>query len=705
MTPLKINLFNLGQSAEGLSKLGTLNPEFPTNSPSQNIVSSKSSVTNLMLQSGLHPTTHSDIKEVLSVLSNKGYHLNQDSVQTIQQFMRNQPGSVEDKLATVQALAQKNLEITPTNLSSIYEALKGVPVSTVLHEFLQDDSLLEVEADIHKEQEEVHLLKHLKNHPDFKKMVEAIESEQSLSQELKNEILKALKQIEMADFTKLKQMDKGIMDLILYKWSNLTTSTNSYLSDLQKMFLSAVKDVQSEASFAKVLDALKLIIAELPNETELVEAFERASREASQGRELTARKELSQALNQISDENAQLQNAIPSVTLSSSEQYLINEAVQSLQLDSKTIVVTEITKKLSQLAIDFKKMRQDISKNLEQITGETKQVNQNQMKHLLEASIKKLDNAILKGDYLLYTDMRTEKKLLTASSQLAEAKNLLTKGNHAEARLIVKEVKTLIDQLTFKPSEVRVKHFVSKQSLKELLPAKQIATEFQQAIKPFPEQDQSARRIFETIRRLGLTNENELVQALSSSASKGEQDLPSNLKSTLLKMMQEEGTGKHTQPIEQALSSLTGQQLLSKHDSNGIQSLFMQLPLLLNKQVENVKVYLNSNNKDGKIDWENCSLYFVLETRKLGDIGILVTATNRNLSITLKNNREQFQEKMELLTDTAVERLNDIGYNVSSIQFKPFTTDRVDETMSAVVKTDTITDNAADHKKGYDFTV
>ena len=60
---------------------------------------------------------------------------------------------------------------------------------------------------------------------------------------------------------------------------------------------------------------------------------------------------------------------------------------------------------------------------------------------MLETTISKLDNAILKSDMMLFTDMKTEKQFMKASTQLAEAKKLFAKGDHAEAGKIVKEVK------------------------------------------------------------------------------------------------------------------------------------------------------------------------------------------------------------------------------------------------------------------------
>ena len=87
------------------------------------------------------------------------------------------------------------------------------------------------------------------------------------------------------------------------------------------------------------------------------------------------------------------------------------------------------------------------------------------------------------------------------------------------------------------------------------------------------------------------------------------------------------------QQAEQALTNITGQQLLSKSDGNGtLQSMFFNLPLMLGEKPENLQVFINSKNEGEQVQWENCNLYFLLETRKLGDVGILLNSTDRNLS-------------------------------------------------------------------------
>jgi hypothetical protein len=195
------------------------------------------------------------------------------------------------------------------------------------------------------------------------------------------------------------------------------------------------------------------------------------------------------------------------------------------------------------------------------------------------------------------------------------------------------------------------------------------------------------------VKAMGFTHEVDAAKAIVD-----KQEAPHSVKSQLIQMLGTEDGGQRL-PIEQALANITGQQLLNKQDASGIQNLFLQLPILLNKQVENVKIYVNSQKKGEKIDWENCSLYFVLETKKLGEVGISISAVNRNLSIAFKNDQTTFSEKVKPFVEIAKDRLQEIGYHVHSIQFQPFT-ERVE-----MKKTESIQATSTYTEKGYDFSI
>jgi len=489
--------------------------------------------------------------------------------------------------------------------------------------------------------------------------------------------------------------------------------TASKETNIAETIRNLVKDVQKDPSLAKVLDKTAALFAEQGANEELDElkkAHDKAQQLQENGRELAARRELSNALSKVEQDLGIQQPASQENTLSEAEQYTINEAVQTLKLDSQNVMVTEITKKLSQMAIDFKTLKREITRNLDNISKMLENRNilpQANVRQILESTIHKLDNAILKGDYLLYTDMSTEKKMLAASSQLAEAKKLLAKGKISEANKIVKEVKANIENIVFKPSDVKVKHFVSdKLGLENFSSARQMASTVEQAVQPFTNNEPSARQMYDTIRKLGLTHEHDAGFSLvSKNGTPADPQQTENLKAALMKMMKtEEMKPQLMQQVEQTVNNITGQQLLNKQDSSGMQNLFFQLPYMMEKQVENIKIYVNSRKDGEKVDWENCSIYFVLETKRLGDIGVLLSSSEKNVSLTFRSNKEQLSEKLAGFTEVTQERFREIGYQLQTMNVKP-----LNEPKTSASTEERVTEKAqlapTFTEKGYDFSI
>jgi len=223
-----------------------------------------------------------------------------------------------------------------------------------------------------------------------------------------------------------------------------------------------------------------------------------------------------------------------------------------------------------------------------------------------------------------------------------------------------------------------------------------------QVMQP-PADGPSARHVFDTIRRLGLTHEYEAAEWLVFKGNQ-EESASQNMKGVLLRLAQS-GNESVARQAEQALTNLTGQQLLNKWDGTaGWQSFFFTLPLLWQNEVQNVNVYVNGRQHGEQIDWENCQLYFLLETRKLGDLGILLHANERNLSITLRNDREDFAEKAKPFIDRAKEKLEEIGYRVTAVNVTKLANEvqRKDEQSSPASSTRTYRRFA---ERGYDVTI
>lgn len=424
--------------------------------------------------------------------------------------------------------------------------------------------------------------------------------------------------------------------------------------------------IQKEPSFERVLSNIKETMPELKLSLEQAEVL------FASGKEMAARGELMKAIEPLIPPPAsQTAPVIP------------DELFAHVPYQTKDVLVTRITEKMSQSAIDFKQFKRDIARNLQTAERLMAQKAPQQAKPVIETAIKTLDQAILKSDFMLYTDMKTEKQLMQASGQLAEARKWLAKGETGQAARITAEVKALIENVTFKPSDARVMHMITQETADT---APRVLAGAMAGLYDTP----TARSAFELVRAAGFTYEQEQAAAL---ASREKADMLPSVKQALLSQMhQQAADGKP----EQMQAALTGQQLLSKADP-GLQSMMMSLPFLLGGQSENVNVFIRSKNGGDQVDWENCSVYFLFDTTKLGPVGITISAADKNVSIKVQNDKVNFQQKMEPLTIVLKERLADIGYRVGSVQFSEF---QANEQETATIKQE-----KTSTAKGFDFTI
>ncbi|WP_241738718.1 hypothetical protein [Anoxybacillus flavithermus] len=522
----------------------------------------------------------SELEKAEQILLAQGIRLSKGEKAILRRFFEKAKGTLNEKLETIQALANKKLEVTELHLQSIHEALHGEPFGEVLTKLA----------------DHLDLLPHLQS------------SEENNRESVNNEtkIFNSQTETELLEDQRISQKDR----------------------------ISAGAEATNEQQ------------TELP--------------------------------------------------------YWNEEWVQSIPIQAKDMIVKTITEKLSQAAFDFKKLQIEMNKKLENAafllnSGQT--LAHQQAKQFVEAVIHTLDRAILQGEFMLFTDMKTEKQMLQASAKLAEAKQLLTEGEQSDALNIVNEVKKLLGGLRFQPADVKMKYFVSAFHFneQEAMPKQQLLSQLARTLKLPLGEEVSARSMFEQFRQLGFQHEQDISRALWLKQPAME---PQNIKAVLMKLSQGE-LGMIAQQAEHALVNMTGQQLLSKFDTNNhVQTMFYQFPVLLHDQMETVHIYLNSRNDEGKLDWQNCSLYFLLDTEKYGKIGILLQALERNLTITIKTDNAQLSEALKSLTEMAKENLEAIGYNVKGIAFA-----KMNEQEEQKTAAETTQEKETNREKGYDWTV
>jgi hypothetical protein len=522
----------------------------------------------------------SELEKAEQILLAQGIRLSKEEKAILRRFFEKAQGTLNEKLETIQALANKKLEVTELHLQSIHEALHGEPFGEILTQLA----------------DHLDLLPHLQS------------SEENNRESVNNE-------------TKI-----------------FNSQTETDLIEDQRIS-------QKDRIFAGA--------------------------EATNGQ----------------------QTELP---------YWNEEWFQTIHVQSKDMIVKTITEKLSQAALDFKKLQIEMNKKLENAafllnSGQT--LARQQAKQFVEAVINTLDRAILRGEFMLFTDMKTEKQMLQASAKLAEAKQLLTEGKPSDALTIVNEVKNLLGGLRFQPADVKIKHFISAFHFneQEVMPKQQLLSQLARTLKLPLGEEVSARSMFEQFRQLGFQHEKDVSRSLLLKQPAMESQ---NIKVVLMKLSQGE-LGMIAQQAEHALMNMTGQQLLSKFDANHhMQTMFYQLPVILHDQIETVHIYLNSRNDEGKLDWQNCSLYFLLDTEKYGKIGILLQALERNLTITIKTDNAQLAEALKSLTEMAKENLEAIGYNVKGIAFAKMNEQEEPKTVA-----ETTQEKETNREKGYDWTV
>ncbi|MCR2822353.1 hypothetical protein [Lederbergia panacisoli] len=637
-----------------------------------------------------------NVRQAVQVLHQYHIPISRETLNNIRSYIEKGPGTSEQRLETIINMAKKQLDFTPNQIKAVHEALHGRSLGSVLNELVQESnpdfkiqnpSINRSEANREIQQTVLNqtsnvvqdtmreALKQLKTSASLSTVLQFIKGKQELPITLNHAVERALQlQASGRELDAKQEIISALTKLLTSEKPIQVTSTDilSQGTDIQSEIQEALKQVKTAPNLLKVLQFIKenTLLQNLPEiqKNNLQQSVEKAELLQAGGRALAARHEIAMGLT----------NLVEAETLTQPEQeadaaYRIsNDILASIPVQSRDLIVTTITKKLSQAALDFKAVKRDILNTLRTTELLLKQAPL-QARQLLEAVIKQLDNAILKSDFMLFTDMGTEKKLMQASSQLHEARKLLGKGDFIKANEIVNQVKNTVDKLIFQPSDQRVKHFVSKEllNLEQFPVEKEIVRSFNEPYQTL-RQEPSARNAFEYIRRLGLTYDSDIAHRLVSGDG-SRTDADASLKNSLLKLIQAEGNNAASQKAEQALNNLTGQQLMSKTDSSGLQTMLFTLPIILRDQLEDVKVFLKSNQSKQKIDWENCSLYFLLETKRMGDVGILLTSVDKTLSVTIKNDRLGFQNKMEPLVKTAKGRLEEIGYKIGAIQFSRLT--------------------------------
>lgn len=644
------------------------------------------------------------------------------TMQQTQSFLEKTSGSAENKLLTVQVASAKGVEITESNLTDIHNALNDqgnetMAMASLLGEEYSTAEGIKVSDEAGSEAGSEATSEAIKKLPEaLKKQVyaaikemgfteeEAVEIgnkllsgqsvESILSEQQGKEITKftsdVLKKISEKNTKAPQNLVEALMvldgkikiSLVKIKM-NIQTPTEglSNFSELTKGLswafdegkkASAGKDkVQpsdnqslQEADFEKPLKNQMAINNRQNEKTTNVEVFGNDDSEELEGAvTIDETENLSSPTDFLNQLETVLEDALSGL-MSAYGQADVQTLFESHSL--KTYLVTEVTVRMVEVKKTFDQFKKE---TLETINSTLEKPSARNLAEIAVKVAEKLDRLIMQSDLTLYTDMKTERKLVGLSSDLQKV-GQLAKANPNEAIQCLKDIKKKMDKLLFEPSKEKVEVLLKDKAQNA------VGIEQNDLMQKAAKIGTGAKGVLDLMRSMGLNHEVELMDAVFSSESiiKND-DTKSNLKQILLKLSAEnqEDNQHLIKSIEKGLSQLTGQQLLNKPEvQSDSQSLFFNLPIKFGEDLNQMRLYVKARKDVQKMDWENCSMYFLIDLKQYGETGIRIQSNQKQLSISISNESDQIMKVIEPFAQDILEELKEIGYNPGDIRYVPF---------------------------------
>ncbi len=617
-----------------------------------------------------------ELKEAFHEFYEKGNSIDIDTLQLLKTYINKYEGSKEEKIEAVKMLLAKELEINLTNLKSIYEALYGKDLSENLETIIEISDIKDLEIRDYKNQV-------------FEETSQTIDKIDliGLLQQIKNMRTASISLDQISDFIEinLKKLDIDI--------------------DLSKVLLKTVNEMRQAINY-RMEDMAEKILNKTINEI---------SKTLERNQEISD-EDISK--DRILEENNKIVEK--EIWEREIEDY-VKSSLSTLTISGKDYIVTEITKRLKNIAENFKEIKLEITRNLDMTLRHIKEGSRSDIQNahnILEKTIEQLDKTILKSDITLFTDMKTEKELVRASGDLAKAKGFLEKGNYEKAWQLTDKVKDLFEKMNWRPSHSKIIHYgKSNRVIEEARGDKEILRgAVKNYINTVNQGKGSGRMLYEALRLLGADHEGETARflAMRNAPRAGDpaqiltaddiskEDIEFNIKSSLLKILENNPDQKDSS-MAQIADKITGQQLLSKSDKGQFQTMFLNLPIIIGGSLKDAKLYINSRKEKEKLDWENCSIYFLIETDRLGETGILLNSTGRNVSIKIRNDRADLEDKVKPLIANFKKNLIELGYEVGNISFSKLKNDDMEADKPKREKPQMRNINSS--KKGFDAKV
>ncbi|CAN7466089.1 hypothetical protein LJR153_003171 [Paenibacillus sp. LjRoot153] len=168
-----------------------------------------------------------------------------------------------------------------------------------------------------------------------------------------------------------------------------------------------------------------------------------------------------------------------------------------------------------------------------------------------------------------------------------------------------------------------------------------------------------------------------LIRTNTSEDQQGDIAKPATetLKSLLLQLTASDDTpAPLKEAAQQAVSQITGQQLMLTNDKNAMfTQMTMFVPFLDNTGQQTAAIHIQSRKGSrGEVDASNCRLLFDLQMKVMGNTLLDVQVVNKIVSLNIHNDHPALAGLMESSKDEIATAMNSVGYQFISLKCSPY---------------------------------
>lgn len=617
--------------------------------------------------------------EIKSILNTYQIKPDSEAAKGIMQFVDQTDGSLSAKIETIEIALYKGIEPTADNLNQLHQAL--------VTEGGQTDITFDATAEV-KGTDAMEVIAHLKLPESVKTaLLKKVSAGQSLKEAVRNLVLEMAPNKHTIDIKSTADISLGQLLRVLKQLLSESKSTGAVQTLVPEMDTNETDDVQKSQVISNTNNmpqstksSEQMPVNEGADHSDALPSGaiaepSLASPSASETQapstaEPTTTEVLVDTSEALSEPDLQvILDAVDAVLAQASD--LISTLSQTL--DIKVFLVETTTSSMLEAKKAFETFKVETSQLLEQTTPEKQSVN-------LEKAIETLNQIILKGDVTKYTDMLTEKKLLIMSADLEKAQALLKQGDFNKALEVVKSAKTLLEGISYNPSTRRVQVFTQgkmdrlEEALEKPEQSKAKLDDYiKRQIEPYKEQGmpRNARDVLEVLRFLGLNHEMEVAEGLEKKTDDVKKEwAQGNIKEILLKLMKENREEKSVESTSQSLMNLSGQQMMNDSQPDKQPFHFFNMPFMDGEEVGNMKVYMKGHNNNQQMDWKNTEMYFGMQLKKHGPLGIKVKIQDQTVDLQILSDakidlKSAFEPVLDALADQGFKKgtVKIMGYN------------------------------------------